>query len=940
MTSTFSLENVECALCIVPPEEVTKKIQPIRERHDRNHKRWPPHINICFPFVAEAHIPDAIRELTRVVSTIAPFELTLEEAVVWNNASKGLTVLLASKPDDTWPKIIESQVIHLFRTLSAPYAPHLTLGKKSAYDEAKKLLAANVSTRGLSFEVKELVIMTRTEYSAFKRVMTIPLLGKRCEDVKEDVKEETKTTTPSAPFLTPHELDILQRIALDPKGRYAPHIRHSAQDVSDQSTGQMTSCFIGQKNVTNMVRATNDMCHTLRNMTLSVAVSSVPLSTVAPTNTTATTSITIGTTSNTIATTTEPATTIRSVTSAHTHPPGGPLLVEDEKQVSGTDAINQKDMFDTIRLCVEKQLKRFPHSPIYYLAGVEPDELWSAFLSGLSAGTTTIWRCTACRYFTNQFGHLVLIGEDNSVHSLFWDPSLPEWRGFHRSVGAMCSVLQSKTGIAGVFDSSYEDIRDGDLGSVGGKYHHMSCPTPKRDTPLSPRAYPELKEMLERVLMDNRIKTFSRAHDLFRDRQLELSDRHEPTLRWIYDIATEWNAFSPDTPRHVKDFFLWRTVGTAFTGGINSLRTGAISTLLKSIETGDEEKETKRKWSMIVDPERYRRPQAPPSTGNVAHAEKLMEEMDIQEKDLQRHFFVYDDNQWRVNADTALVYVSKHAIEQGEIVDYKGIATEKKTKLDDRSPLFSGVIVTPTKSISLMAFLHILERGDVEHVEYQVQSEIQPHTLITGAPGSKLLMQWHTEENRVSWYTYPKPCPPASHNLVEGAWTPVQLIARFPNQWTNDAKSLEQHARHGTNWLVALRGARDTHPAPHGALFDEIMLSRFHPIRTTLSAWCTSHPILMPLSSTEFNTSSPSSSASSSSTFTSSYVVPTPPSSTATTATTRISSPTPTLLSPSTPVCGVAMGPATGDSVYGGTHVFRVTFRNGIKSVYQITTYK
>lgn len=37
------------ALAIIPDQ--TEQIQPIREKYDTAYERWPPHINICFPFV-------------------------------------------------------------------------------------------------------------------------------------------------------------------------------------------------------------------------------------------------------------------------------------------------------------------------------------------------------------------------------------------------------------------------------------------------------------------------------------------------------------------------------------------------------------------------------------------------------------------------------------------------------------------------------------------------------------------------------------------------------------------------------------------------------------------------------------------------------------------------------------------------------------------------
>lgn len=40
------------ALVILPPEELMNQVQAIRRQHDRAFERWPPHLRICWPFVA------------------------------------------------------------------------------------------------------------------------------------------------------------------------------------------------------------------------------------------------------------------------------------------------------------------------------------------------------------------------------------------------------------------------------------------------------------------------------------------------------------------------------------------------------------------------------------------------------------------------------------------------------------------------------------------------------------------------------------------------------------------------------------------------------------------------------------------------------------------------------------------------------------------------
>ena len=61
------------ALAIIPKD--IQQIQEIRKVHDPAYERWPPHINICFPFVDPAEFDHVFNTLEKEFSTFPAFNI-------------------------------------------------------------------------------------------------------------------------------------------------------------------------------------------------------------------------------------------------------------------------------------------------------------------------------------------------------------------------------------------------------------------------------------------------------------------------------------------------------------------------------------------------------------------------------------------------------------------------------------------------------------------------------------------------------------------------------------------------------------------------------------------------------------------------------------------------------------------------------------------------
>jgi hypothetical protein len=53
----------QTAVAVVPPREVWGPIQAIREKHDRQFRRWSPHINLLYPFYPPERFEQALPPL-------------------------------------------------------------------------------------------------------------------------------------------------------------------------------------------------------------------------------------------------------------------------------------------------------------------------------------------------------------------------------------------------------------------------------------------------------------------------------------------------------------------------------------------------------------------------------------------------------------------------------------------------------------------------------------------------------------------------------------------------------------------------------------------------------------------------------------------------------------------------------------------------------------
>ncbi|EAT90177.1 hypothetical protein HBI56_045740 [Parastagonospora nodorum] len=198
------------ALALLPPSSIAAPIETIRRAHDKNFARWPPHINLLYPFLYLPTEPgqgqllptetgnkdvksfssmslkaDIRARIQHAVKSIEPFDVTLNaDAAGTFSHSKGGRAGWTSKT--VWLEPSTLRIQHLQAALQAefkecdadkrPFTPHLSLGQADSdyaaqrlKEDARSAVASFVGQEGgasasLDWHVDKVFVITRKGY--------------------------------------------------------------------------------------------------------------------------------------------------------------------------------------------------------------------------------------------------------------------------------------------------------------------------------------------------------------------------------------------------------------------------------------------------------------------------------------------------------------------------------------------------------------------------------------------------------------------------------------------------------------------------------------------------------------------------------------------------------------------------------------------------------
>ncbi len=157
------------AVVLIPPQALWEPIQAIRHKHDRQVRRWMPHITLLYPFLPLAEFDAVAQRLAQACARIEPFELRLEGFRHFDHGGESFTVWLAPEPSQAVVNLQEAlwRVVPKcddVRRLVGGFTPHLSVGQVRGRAALEALLAElQRGWRPLSFAVHEVCLIYRFE---------------------------------------------------------------------------------------------------------------------------------------------------------------------------------------------------------------------------------------------------------------------------------------------------------------------------------------------------------------------------------------------------------------------------------------------------------------------------------------------------------------------------------------------------------------------------------------------------------------------------------------------------------------------------------------------------------------------------------------------------------------------------------------------------------
>lgn len=444
----------------------------------------------------------------------------------------------------------------------------------------------------------------------------------------------------------------------------------------------------------------------------------------------------------------------------------------------------------------------------------DADGLWEVYLSSfIDLDDRQHHNCNACRHFIQRFGGLVTIDANGCIEPAIWNPDdAPDH--YKPAITAMSRVVR-RANVTGVFLSS-----EATLGQPRtGVWTHLSVTLPKsmRHTSRVQTAGQKMAEKREdfgtvmRALAEFTAEHIDTAVRLLKSDSLYQSEKVLGQAEWLQRLHSVRQNSLDDTR---KKNHVWLAVATAPAGFCHP-RSSMIGTLLEDIAAGMEFEQVSRRFAEKMHPLRYQRPQAAPSAGNIAQAEKLFEQLGLAPA-LARRIARFEEvpKVWEPRAQPP------------EKPTSGGVFGHLKPK---GSKPNAAMMDIPAITMTLEKFMRTAALT-AEKIEVQLRPSYNPFIAITTAVNRNAppIFQW---DHPFAWYVWNGGAPASQYGLQSG-WANVSGITRLPARWDDDGQRFKHH---GDGLILLLEGATETREAG-AALFPNLLRSELHGVRATIEA--------------------------------------------------------------------------------------------------------
>lgn len=480
------------------------------------------------------------------------------------------------------------------------------------------------------------------------------------------------------------------------------------------------------------------------------------------------------------------------------------------------------DRFPEVAQAVQRSMEKHLSEPRPVFT-VKVDNLFQIYLDGFAARHRQTHNCRCCRNFIEKYGRLVVISDDGRTTPLFWDPAdekIPT--EYRESVRALAEVVGAAP-VERVFlsaEPSWGLRRSGVSKLDGHAWEHFAVPTPRRfqHSLLTAAQAMALAEeeygMIQRALAEFPFAIAEKACRLVEADVLYRSEKVEGPAKWFLALHEAKRRSLLPGAKHAN--LIWLATATA-PRGFAHIKGTMIGTLLTDLKEGVSLDEAARRFKEKMHPLQYMRPQAAPSDGQLAEAEKVVAKLSAAGA-LERRFARF--------SEIECVWTPK-AVESSKPGEVFGHLRSDRRKGPET--------VSDAIKISWAKFNRDVLPG-AEQMSCYAPAHGNYFAFVTATnPEAPPIVKWDRAERRnpVSWYVYMAGSSAAQWNL-HAAWVPVKGLTLSPAFWYGVQTPGEEN-----RVCAILEGCRDTREAGN-ALFPEILKSEFHGIRRSIEAYAQS----------------------------------------------------------------------------------------------------
>lgn len=501
--------------------------------------------------------------------------------------------------------------------------------------------------------------------------------------------------------------------------------------------------------------------------------------------------------------------------------------MKDVISMDEMDVRRENDGYEELLAGIRQEFDKHTKDGNAPLFTTNAGDLYSLLLDGIPQEARQHYNCNACRHFVNRYGGLVKIDEKTGKQTpVMWPEKVPTF-----FAGAVKKIRRkvSTASVTGVFITSGRELGT----PVTGSWEHMAVKVPEsmvyrnrlKDVFQEAAEKREDYGLLASAVGKYRTKTVETAVNLLRSESLYRSEKVLGVAEWFLEVLRLVKE-ERDTRNKTTRNILWYKAATA-PAGFCHISTSMIGTLLNDIEAGYDFATVSRKFAEKMNPTQYQRPQAAPTAGNVAQAERIVEKLGIANS-LKRRYARLDEIQ--------TIWKPTQAKKAGGVSAGVFARVATKNQHQETSNTTHGPVVTITWEKFRRTVL-----DSARKIEFDVPGDLGHYTAIVTAEDQEAppIILWDTEENRnpFSWYVYSSGSTPSRWNLTPG-YVEVTGVTLQPNLWQPG------YEHSGASVIFILKDAKDRDRRSTGvALFPEVLKSELREVRSTIEAYSKSEKL-------------------------------------------------------------------------------------------------